>query len=130
MTVPGIGPITAGAIIAHIGDARDFKNARQLAAYFGLTPRQHSTGGKVKIMGISKAGNKDIRTLLIHGGRAVMMNPGKKKDKRSQWAVNLKERIGMNKAAVAMAHKNIRTVYALLRNGGEYKDNYAPRLAA
>ena len=130
MTVPGIGPITAGAIIAHIGDARDFKNARQLAAYFGLTPRQHSTGGKVRIMGISKAGNKDIRTLLIHGGRAVMMNPGKKKDKRSQWAVNLKERIGMNKAAVAMAHKNIRTVYALLRNGGEYRDNYAPRLAA
>jgi transposase len=128
MTIPGIGPITAGAIVSHIGDARDFKNSRQLAAYFGLTPKQHSTGGKVRLMGISKAGNKDIRTLLIHGGRAVMMNPGKKRDQRSKWAVELKERVGMNKAAVAMAHKNIRTVYALLRRGGEYKDNYTPRL--
>ena len=128
MTIPGIGPITAGALIAHIGDAREFKSARQLAAYIGLTPKQHSTGGKVRLMGISKAGNKDIRTLLIHGGRAVMMNPGKKKDRRSQWAVELKERIGMNKAAVAMAHKNIRTVYAILRRGGEFKDNYTPKL--
>lgn len=128
MTIPGIGPITAGALIAQIGDARDFKSARQLAAYLGLTPKQHSTGGKVRLMGISKAGNKDIRTLLIHGGRAVMMNPGRKKDRRSQWAVDLKERIGMNKAAVAMAHKNIRTVYGILKRGGEFKDNYTPRL--
>ena len=129
MTIPGIGPITAGALIAHIVDAREFKNARQLAAFIGLTPKQHSTGGKVRLMGISKAGNRDLRTLLIHGGRAVMMNPGKKKDKRSQWAVELKERVGMNKAAVAMAHKNIRTVFALLRKGGQFKDNYTPRLA-
>jgi transposase len=128
MTIPGIGPITAGALVAQIGDARDFKSARQLAAYIGLTPKQHSTGGKVRLMGISKAGNKDIRTLLIHGGRAVMMNPGKKKDSRSRWAVGLKERVGMNKAAVAMAHKNIRTVYALLRKGDTFKDNYTPRL--
>ena len=128
MTIPGIGPITAGALVAQIGDARDFKSARQLAAYIGLTPKQHSTGGKVRLMGISKAGNKDIRTLLIHGGRAVMMNPGKKKDSRSRWAVSLKERVGMNKAAVAMAHKNIRTVYALLRKGDTFKDNYTPRL--
>ena len=129
MTIPGIGPITAGALVAQIGDAREFKNARQLAAYIGLTPKQHSTGGKVRLMGISKAGNKDIRTLLIHGGRAVMMNPGKKKDRRSQWAISLKERVGMNKAAVAMAHKNIRTVYGLLKRGTEYKDNYTPKLA-
>lgn len=128
MTIPGIGPITAGALVAQIGDARDFKSARQLAAYIGLTPKQYSTGGKVRLMGISKAGNKDIRTLLIHGGRAVMMNPGKKKDSRSRWAVGLKERVGMNKAAVAMAHKNIRTVYALLRKGDTFKDNYTPRL--
>lgn len=128
MTIPGVGPVTAVAIVSQVGDARDFKNARQLAAWMGLTPRQHSTGGKVTTLGISKAGNKDLRTLLIHGGRAVMMNPGKKKDKRSEWAVTLKERVGMNKAAVAMAHKNARTIYALLRNGTTFKDSYKPRL--
>ncbi len=128
MTIPGVGPVTATAIISQVGDAREFKSARQLAAWMGLTPKQHSTGGKVTTLGISKAGNKDLRTLLIHGGRAVMMNPGKKKDKRSEWAVSLKERVGMNKAAVAMAHKNVRTIYALLRNGTEFKDNYKPRL--
>lgn len=127
MTIPGVGPVTATAIISQVGDAREFKSARQLAAWMGLTPKQHSTGGKVTTLGISKAGNKDLRTLLIHGGRAIMMNPGKKKDKRSEWAVSLKERVGMNKAAVAMAHKNVRTIYALLRNGTEFKDNYKPR---
>jgi transposase len=128
MTIPGVGPITATAIISQVGDAREFKNARQLAAWMGLTPKQHSTGGRVTTLGISKAGNKDLRTLLIHGGRAVMMNPGKKKDKRSEWAVALKERVGMNKAAVAMAHKNVRTIYALLRNGTVFNDSYKPRL--
>jgi len=128
MKIPGVGPITATAIVSQVGDAREFKSARQLAAWMGLTPKQNSTGGKVTTLGISKAGNKDLRTLLIHGGRAVMMNPGKKKDKRSEWAVALKSRVGMNKAAVAMAHKNVRTIYALLRNGTEFKDNYKPRL--
>lgn len=128
MTVPGVGPITATALVAQVGDAREFHSARHLAAWIGLTPKQNSTGGKVVTLGISKAGNKDLRTLLIHGGRAVMMNPGKKKDKRSEWAVALKERVGMNKAAVAMAHKNVRTIYALLRNGTEFKDDYKPRL--
>lgn len=128
MTVPGVGPVTAAAVVAAIGDARDFKNSRQLAAWVGLTPRQHSTGGKTRILGISKAGNKELRTLLIHGGRAVMMNPGKKKDRRSQWAVELKDRVGMNKAAVAMAHKNIRTLYALLKYDTEYNDKHKPRL--
>ena len=106
MKIPGVGPITATAIVSQVGDAREFKSARQLAAWMGLTPKQNSTGGKVTTLGISKAGNKDLLTLLIHGGRAVMMNPGKKKDKRSEWAVALKSRVGMNKAAVAMAHKN------------------------
>jgi transposase len=128
MTIPGVGPITATAIVSQVGDAREFKNARQLAAWMGLTPKQHSTGGKVTTLGISKAGNKDLRSLLVHGGRSVMRNPGKKMDKRSEWAFALKERVGMNKAAVAMAHKNVRTIYALLRNGTEFKENYKPRL--
>ncbi len=130
MSLPGIGPVTAASIVSSIGDARDFQNARQLAAWVGLTPRQHSTGGKQRILGISKAGNRGLRTLLIHGGRAVLMNAGKKRDRRSKWAAELKERVGMNKAAVAMAHKNIRTVYALLKNGGEYDQNFRPKLAA
>jgi transposase len=121
----------AAAIVeASIGNATDFQNARQLAAWVGLTPRQHSTGGKQRILGISKAGNRSLRTLLIHGGRAVLMNAGKKKDSRSKWAVELKERVGMNKAAVAMAHKNIRTVYALLKHGSEYDENFKPNLPA
>ena len=123
-----MGPITATAIVSQIGDAREFKSGRQLATWMGLVPKQCSTGGKITILGISKAGNKDLRTLLIHGGRAVMMNTGEKSDKRSEWAMALKERVGMNKAAVAMAHKNARTIYALLRHGTEYNDNYKPRL--
>jgi transposase len=130
MSLPGIGPVTAAAIVSSIGNANDFQNARQLAAWVGLTPRQHSTGGKQRILGISKAGNRSLRTLLIHGGRAVLMNAGKKKDSRSKWAVELKARVGMNKAAVAMAHKNIRTVYALLKHGGEYDENFKPNLPA
>ena len=128
MTVPGVGPITATAIVSQIGDAREFKSGRQLAAWMGLTPKQHSTGGKVTTLSISKAGNKDLRTLLIHGGRTVMINLGKKKDKRSEWATSLKERVGMNKAAVAMAHKNARTIFALLRHQTEFCDNHKPRL--
>jgi transposase len=124
MTIPGIGPVTATALVSSIGNASEFKNARQLAAWVGLTPRQKSTGGKVTMMGLSKSGNKYLRTLLIHGGRAVMMNAGKKKDPRSEWAVALKERTGMNKAAVAFAHKNIRTVYAILRRGTIYNPSY------
>lgn len=130
MSLPGIGPVTAASVVSSIGDARDFQNARQLAAWVGLTPRQHSTGGKQRILGISKAGNRDLRTLLIHGGRAVLMNAGKKRDRRSKWAAELKERVGMNKAAVAMAHKNIRTVYALLKNGSEYDENFKSKLPA
>jgi transposase len=130
MSLPGIGPVTAASIVSSIGNANDFQNARQLAAWVGLTPRQHSTGGKQRILGISKAGNQDLRTLLIHGGRAVLMNAGKKHDKRSKWAVALKDRVGMNKAAVAMAHKNIRTVYALLKNGSEYDENFKSKVSA
>jgi transposase len=130
MSIPGVGPVSAASIVAAVGDARDFKNARQLAAWAGLTPKQHSTGGRVRTLGISKAGNRDLRTLLIHGGRTVLMNAGRKKDQRSRWAVALKDRVGMNKAAVAMAHKNIRTIFALLRKGGVFQDNYKPQLVA
>lgn len=124
MKVPGIGPITATSIVAAVGNAKEFRNSRQFSAWLGLVPRQHSTGGKTRLMGMSKQGNKHLRTLLIHGGRAVMMNTGKKKDPRSIWAEELKKKVGMNKAAVAMANKNARTVWALLTRQCEYKANY------
>lgn len=130
MKVPGIGPITATAIVAAVGNATEFRNSRQFSAWLGLVPRQHSTGGKTRLLGLSKRGNKHLRTLLIHGGRAVMMNTGKKKDPRSIWAEKLKEKVGMNKAAVAMANKNARTVWALLNRQCEYDGNYMSSKAA
>ncbi len=130
MKVPGIGPITATAIVAAVGNASEFRNSRQFSAWLGLVPRQHSTGGKTRLMGMSKQGNKHLRTLLIHGGRAVMMNTGKKKDPRSLWAEELKKKVGMNKASVAMANKNARTVWALLVKQSEYKSNYRTTLAS
>lgn len=122
--IPGIGPITASAIVAAVGNAQTFENGRQMAAWLGLVPRQHSTGGKVRLLGLSKRGNAHLRTLLIHGGRAVIMNTGKKKDARSLWAEKLKEKVGMNKAAVAMANKNARTIWAILTRKTEYEMNH------
>jgi transposase len=130
MKVPGIGPITATAIVAAVGNAGEFRSSRQFSAWLGLVPRQHSTGGKTRLMGLSKQGNKHLRMLLIHGGRAVLMNAGNKKDPRSIWADNLMKKVGMNKAAVAMANKNARTVWALLSRQSEYKPNYRPAMAA
>lgn len=125
--IPGIGPITASSIIAAVGNAQTFESGRQFAAYLGLVPRQHSTGGKPRLLGLSKRGNAHLRTLLIHGGRALMINPGKKTDPRSLWAVKLKEKVGMNKAAVAFANKNARTVWAILSRKTEYDINYGKK---
>lgn len=123
-TIPGVGPVTASAIVAAVGNAATFESSRQFAAWVGVTPGQHSTGGKTRMTGITKRGNVGLRTLLIHGARAVLMNTGKKKDQRSLWAEKLKEKIGMNKAAVAFAHKNARTICAILQRKTEYDANY------
>lgn len=120
--VEGIGPLGATAIIAAVGDATVFKNGRELAAWLGLTPKQHSSGNRIKLLGISKRGNNYIRTLLIHGGRAVASVCDKKTDPRSLWVKDKKERCGINKAAVAVANKNARISWALLTSG----KNYAP----
>jgi transposase len=132
MKIPGVGPVTAAAIVSAAGNCVDFRNSRQFSAWLGLVPRQHSTGGRTRLMGLSKQGNRHLRTLLIHGGRAVLMNTGNKKDPRSLWAESLKKKVGMNKAAVAMANKNARTVWALLHRGTEYQQNYisSPRPAS
>ena len=112
--IPGIGPITATALISAIGDGKQFKRGRDLAAWLGLTPKQHSSGGKDRLLGISKRGDAYLRTLLIHGARAVLRVAGNKDDLRSRWIQSLCGRRNKNIAAVAVANKNARIVWALL----------------
>jgi transposase len=121
MTIPGIGPITATALVAAISDASAFQNGRQLAAWLGLVPRQHSTGGKEQLLGISKRGDRYLRKLLVHGARAVVRTIGDKADRRSGWIRTLVQRRGFNRATVAVANKNARIVWALLRSHQEYQ---------
>ena len=114
--IPGLGPITASAIVATIGDAREFKNGRQLAAWLGLVPRQHSSGGKQVLLGISKRGDSYLRTLLIHGARAVIRYAENKADPDS-WLRKVMARRNKNVAAVALANKNARIIWALASQG-------------
>lgn len=122
----GVGPIGATAILASVGDASQFKNGRQMAASLGLTPRQHSSGGKDKLLGISKRGDSYVRSLLIHGARA-MVNVAKNKDDRlSLWVTRISTTRHPNIAAVAMANKTARIAWAMIRKGSDYQ----PELAA
>lgn len=122
--IPGIGPITASAMIASIGDAKCFKNGRQLAAWLGLVPRQHSSGGKSILGGISKRGDSYLRTLLIHGARSVVRVATSQRTATHCWAINLVERRNKNFAAVALANKNARIVWALLAQNREYQSDF------
>jgi transposase len=120
LTIPGIGPITATALIAAVGDVGGFTNGRQLAAWLGLVPKQHSTGGQTRLLGISKRGDSYLRKLLIHGARATLRWARTQTDSRSQWIRGLLERRGWNRTAVAVANKNARIVWAVLSRGGVY----------
>jgi len=120
MTIPGVGPITATALVAAVGDVGVFKNGRQFAAWLGLVPKQHSTGGQSLLLGISKRGDSYVRKLLIHGARATLRWVKLQTDKRSQWIRGLLGRRGWNRTAVAVANKNARIVWALLSRGGVY----------
>ena len=120
LTIPGIGFLTATALIAAIGDITVFKNGRELAAWLGLVPRQHSTGGKPTLMGISKRGDSYLRTLLIHGGRSVVRVAHLHEDKRNQWIGEIKQRRGENISNVAVANKNARIAWALLAKKERY----------
>jgi transposase len=123
LTIPGIGPLTATALMAAVSDAEAFKNGRQFAAWLGLVPKQYSTGGQTRLLGISKRGDSYIRKLLIHGARATLRWARTKADKRSQWIRGLLERRGWNRTAVAVANKNARIVWVLLSRGGVYGAN-------
>jgi len=123
--IPGIGPLTASALVASIGDATCFANGRQLAAWLGLVPRQHSSGGKPTLLGISKRGDRYLRTLLIHGARAVIRVAERKPDHAGSWLAQVMGRRNKNVAAVALANKNVRTVWALLAHHRDYVADYA-----
>lgn len=119
--IEGIGPLTASAIVASIGDANVFNNGREVSAWLGLVPKQHSSGNKVRLGSISKRGDRYLRTLLIHGARSVLSRCEDKEDKKNQWAADVKQRCGFNKAAVAVANKNARTIWALMAHGECYR---------
>lgn len=117
----GIGPIIATALVAAVGNGEQFANGRQMSAALGLTPRQHSSGGKERLLGISKRGDAYLRTLLIHGARSVIRTAKGKNDRLSQWVTHLAARSHPNVAAAALANKTARMAWALLRNGTDYQ---------
>ena len=121
--IPGIGLITASAIVATVGNATEFKNGRQLSAWFGLVPKQRSSGGKQILLGISKRGDIYLRTLLIHGARAVIRFAENKAEPES-WLRKLMARRNKNVAAVALANKNTRIIWALLARDTKFHPNH------
>jgi len=114
MKIRGIGPTTALAIVATVGNAREFKNGRQFAAWIGLVPGQYSTGGKVRLGHISKRGDAYLRNLLVQGARSVLNSAGMHQDRMSRWILQLQPRRGYYRTLVAIANKNARTAWALL----------------
>jgi transposase len=121
MQVPGIGKLTATAVVASISDPRHFPSSRDLSANLGLVPRQHSSGGKDRLFGITKRGDGYLRTLLIHCARAALRTAKEKPDRMLRWAWQVQQRRGAKVAAVALANKLARIVWAILANGGAYQ---------
>lgn len=130
MRIEAIGPQTATALVATMGDPHVFRNARGFAAWLGITPRQHSSGGKQRLGQITRQGDGYLRTLLVHGARAYLRVVDKKTDAKSDWARRLKERRHVNVAAVALAAKHARIAWAILAHGTEYRPVQAPGIAA
>lgn len=128
--IPGIGPVTASALVATIGDAKSFENGRQLAAWMGLVPKQHSTGGKSRLQGISKRGDTYLRTLLIHGARSAILAAQRKAQQADSWLSKLLQRRSPNVVAVALANKNARIIWALLAHDREFRPDYVATKAA
>ena len=139
MQMNGIGPQTALALFAHVGNATHFKNGRQMSSYLGLTPREYSSGGKQRLLGISKRGNVRLRTLLLLGARSAIQGIGRrKKGENGQpcklssldiWIQGMVQRIGLFKAAVALANKTCRIAWALLAKGEEFNPMKLSKLA-
>jgi transposase len=127
ITIPGVGATIATALIAAVGKAETFEHGRDLAAWLGLVPRQSTTGGKPKLMGISKRGNKYLRKLLIHGARAALPHVAEKDTALGRWAKNLLSRVHQNVAVVAFANKLARIAWAVLRRGETFAVREVPQ---
>lgn len=123
MKLSGVGPLIASIVYATVGNPNSFKNGRHFAAFLGLVPKEHSSGGKQRLMSISKRGNTYIRSLLIHGGRSVVKVSGKKNDYLSCWVQRVHKERGYNKAAVAVANKNARHMWAIMAYDDKYVDH-------
>lgn len=123
--VRGIGPLTATALLATVGDASQFSNGREMAASFGLTPKQNSSGGKERLLGISKRGDAYLRSLLVHGARAVIRTAQAKTDRLSTWVMRIATTRHPNIAAVALANKTARIAWAMLTKGTDYQPRSA-----
>jgi transposase len=119
--VEGVGPLIATAVVAAISNGHAFENGRQFSAWLGLVPRQNSSGGKSRLLGISKRGDPYLRTLLIHGARSVVYRAKTKTDQRSLWIIDKQQRLGTTKACVAVANKNARIIWALIAREQEYR---------
>ncbi len=120
----GIGPVTASALAASVGDFRQFRTGAQLGAWLGLVPSQNSSGGKATLGRITKRGDDYLRTLLIQGAKSAVMTAHKRRDRISQWLVQLTARIGWQKAVVAMANKNARILWAVLAKGRRFNADH------
>ena len=121
----GVGPMVATALVATVGNAEQYPKGRHMAAALGLTPRQYSSGGKQRLLGISKRGDVYLRTLLIHGARSVVAQAGHKEDRLSRWVTGIATRRHSNVAAVALANKTARMAWAMLRQGTNYDPDFA-----
>lgn len=126
LTIPGFGPVVSSVYLNVVGDGKAFRRGRDVSALIGIVPRQHSTGDKPVLLGISKRGNRYLRSVLIHGARSVVKNADKKDDALSRWVTQLVQRRGHNTATVALANKLARIGWAILTSGGVYQ----PRLSS
>ncbi|AKQ40853.1 transposase IS116/IS110/IS902 family protein [Aurantiacibacter atlanticus] len=126
MTVPGIGPLASTALLAAAGSGRQFRRARDLAAWLGLVPREHSTGGKTKLLGISKRGNKYLRRMIVHGARSCVTHLDRSRDRLGPWLDGLESRMHKNKVTVALAAKIARVVWVILTKPGATYERRVP----
>jgi transposase len=122
----GIGPVTASALVASVGDFKQFRTGAQFGAWLGLVPRQHSSGGKASLGRITKRGDDYLRTLLIQAAKSAVMTAHKRSDRISKWLVQLQQRVGWQKAVVALANKNARILWAVLARGRRFDANHVP----
>jgi transposase len=129
MSIPGIGPLGATALLAAIGDGRQFRKARDLAAWLGLVPRQNSTGGRTTLLGISKRGNPYLRRLIIHGARSCIAHLNRERDRMGEWIGRLEQRMHRNKVVVAFANKIARMAWAVLTRPGNLYERVDPAQA-